>query len=393
VLPFAHQCADDVTDAVTETSIRYGPADAGVRFASPCHAKPPLSGTCQMTIDHLEQPRCENSDALAASFSASYAGVVAFIAVATEGSFARAGDRLGIGRSAVSRSVQKLEAQLGTRLFLRTTRSTTLTREGELFYRNCHPGVERIVQAMEDMRDLREGPPRGQLRISAAVGFGRRIVAPLLNGFRARYPDIAVDLLLDDRTMDFIADRIDVAFRDGHLDDSRVIAKQLIPMPMLVCASPAYWRIHGLPRQLEELAGHSCINFRTASGRIFEWEFKVGGRTQKFLPASTCTFNDNELVLQAVLDGQGIAQMADYQVSEHLRAGRLVACLAPYAPDDRGHYLCYLSRLQLPARIRVFIDYMTTAVRALDLQCATGLTSMPSTVLRGAREALAVGSA
>lgn len=331
-----------------------------------------------MTLDSFDRPHCANSDALASSFSASYAGVVAFIAVATEGSFARAGDRLGIGRSAVSRSVQKLEAQLGARLFLRTTRSTTLTREGELFYQNCHPGVERIVQALEDMRDLREGPPRGQLRISATVGFGRRIVAPLLHAFRARYPHIAVDLLLDDRLTDFSVDRVDVAFRNGRMDDSQVIAKQLIPMPMLVCASPAYQRAHGLPRHVEDLAGHSCINFRTVSGRIFEWEFKVGGRVQKFLPSSSCTFNDEDLVLQAVLDGQGIAQLAGYLISEHLRAGRLVACLAPYAPDDRGHYLCYLSRQQLPARIRVFIDFMTAGIRALDLTCATGLASVSS---------------
>ena len=346
-----------------------------------------------MTFDSQDHPHCTNSDTLASSFSASYAGVLAFIAVATEGNFARAGDRLGIGRSAVSRSVHKLEVQLGTRLFLRTTRRTTLTREGELFYRNCRPGVERIVQALEDMRDLREGPPRGQLRISATTGFGRRVVAPLLNGFRARHPEIAVDLLLDDRVTDFIADRIDVAFRDGRLDDSQVIAKQLIPMPMLVCASPAYGRVRGLPLQVEDLAGHSCINLRTPSGRIFEWEFKVDGRIRKFLPPSSCTFNDDELVLQAVLDGQGIAQMAGYQVSEHLRAGRLVACLAQHAPDDRGHYLCYPSRQQLPARIRVFIDYMTVAVRALDLQCATGLMPMVSAAPRAAREAFAASVA
>lgn len=346
-----------------------------------------------MTIDNPEQAHCQSSDALAASFSASYAGVVAFIAVAIEGSFVRAGDRLGINRSAVSRSVQKLEAQLGARLFLRTTRSTSLTREGELFYRNCHPGVERIVQAIEDMRDLREGPPRGQLRISATMGFGRRIVAPLLNGFRATYPDIAIDLLLDDRTMDFSADRVDVAFRDGRLEDSQIIAKQLIPMPMLVCASSAYGRKHGWPRHVEDLAGHTCINFRTTSGRIFEWEFKVGGRIQKVLPSSNCTFNDDELVLQAVLDGQGLAQLGGYQISEHLRTGRLVACLAQYAPDDRGHYLCYLSRQQLPARIRVFIDYMTTAIRALDLECMTELTPIPSAVRDKAAEELATNLA
>ncbi|WP_266181993.1 LysR family transcriptional regulator [Dyella humicola] len=346
-----------------------------------------------MTFASQERRRCASNDALASTFSASYAGVVAFIAVATEGSFARAADRLGIGRSAVSRSVQKLEAQLGARLFLRTTRSTSLTREGELFYRNCHPGVERIVQALEDMRDLREGPPRGQLRISAAVGFGRRIVAPLLNGFRARFPDIAIDLLLDDRAMDFSTDRLDVAFRNGRMEDSQVIAKRLMPMPMMVCASPAYVRAHGLPRRVEDLAGHACIKFRTASGRIVEWEFKVAGRNQKFLPSSTFTFNDDELVLQAVLDGQGLAQMGGCQISEHLREGRLVACLAPYAPDDRAHYLCYVSRRQLPARIRVFIDYMTTAIRALDPQGAAGLTLGPGAVAGKAREVLAAGIA
>ncbi|HEY2623552.1 MAG TPA: LysR substrate-binding domain-containing protein [Dyella sp.] len=346
-----------------------------------------------MNFDSKDRRRSANNDGLASTFAASYAGVVAFIAVASEGGFARAADRLGIGRSAVSRSVRKLEAQLGARLFLRTTRSTSLTCEGELFYRNCHPGVERIVQALEDMRELREGPPRGQLRISATVGFGRRIVAPLLNGFRARYPEIAIDLLLDDRTMDFSTDRVDVAFRNGRMEDSQLIAKRLVPMPLLVCAAPAYLRAQGMPRQVEDLAEHACINFRAASGRICEWEFKVGGRIMKFLPSSTCTFNDDELVLQAVLDGQGLAQMGGCQISEHLRAGRLVACLAQYAPDDRAHYLCYLSRQQLPARIRVFIDYMTTAIRALDLQCAAGLSTALSALSGRPREVLAAGVA
>ena len=137
----------------------------------------------------------DGRDSLTASFSASYAGVLAFIAVAAEGSFARAGDRLGIGRSAVSRSVQKLEGQLGVRLFLRTTRSTTLTREGELFLEGCSPGVASILQALDEMRDLREGPPRGHLRISATHGFGRRVIAPLLSAFRAEHPQVSVELL------------------------------------------------------------------------------------------------------------------------------------------------------------------------------------------------------
>jgi DNA-binding transcriptional LysR family regulator len=320
-----------------------------------------------MTFNVPDKPHSESADALASSFTASYAGVVAFIAVAAEGSFARAADRLGVGRSAVSRSVQKLEAQLDARLFLRTTRSTSLTREGELFFRNCHPGVQRIVQALEDMRELRAGPPKGQLRISAPVGFGRQVVAPLLAGFRVRYPDIAIDLRLDDRPADFTSDRVDVAFREGLLEDSQIVAKRLVPMQLLVCAAPAYARAHGLPDHVDDLAAHTCINYRTVSGRLAEWEFRIDGSRQKFVPPSRVTFNDADLVLQSVLRGEGIAQIAGYQACGHLREGRLVACLARYAPDDRGHYLCYLSRQQMPARIRVFIDYMTEAVRALDL--------------------------
>lgn len=310
-------------------------------------------------------------DPLASSFATSYAGVVAFIAVAAEGSFARAADRLGIGRSAVSRSVQKLEDQLNVRLFLRTTRSTTLTREGDIFYANCHRGVERIVQAVDEMRDLREGPPRGHLRISAAVGFGRKVVAPLLGEFRSAYPDVTIDLLLSDKPADFTSDRVDVAFRNGRLDDAQIIARQIIPMQMMVCASRAYAQEHGLPRTLDELTNHACINFRFDSGRVFEWEFKVEGQLHKFMPPARLTYNDSDLVLQAVLDGHGIAQMAGYSVCDALRCGDLVACLGQYAPDDRGHYICYLSRQHLPSRMRVFIDFMTSRIRAADLDCGT----------------------
>ncbi|KQV90362.1 LysR family transcriptional regulator [Massilia sp. Root351] len=309
------------------------------------------------------------SDALASSFATTYAGVVAFIAVATEGSFARAADRLGIGRSAVSRSILKLETQLDTRLFLRTTRSTTLTSEGQLFYEYCSPGVERIVQAVEEMRDLRSGAPRGQLRLCATAGFGRKVVAPLLSGFRALYPDITVDLVLDSNPTDFIAKRVDVAFRNGRMDDSQVVAKQLIPMQLLVCASPAYARAHGLPDSVDDIARHRCITYRESSGRVEEWEFRVGGVTRSLQPKASCTFNDADLVLQAVLNGEGLAQLAGYQVCELLRSGELVAVLPQYAPDDRGHYLCYLNRRHLPTRSRVFIDYITLQIRSLDLYC------------------------
>ncbi len=326
-----------------------------------------------------EQPRrppAGTADSLANSFVTSYAGVVAFLTVADEGSFSRASDRLGIGRSAVSRSVQKLEAQLDARLFHRTTRSTSLTREGELFYENCQPGVMRIVQALEDMRELRNGPPRGHLRIHSTLGFGRKVIAPLLQSFHTRYPDITLELVLDDRPADFTADRIDVSFRDGRMEDCDIVARQLIPMQMVVCASPGYAAANGLPRRIDDLVQHRCINFRTAAGRAREWEFKVDGYAQRYLPSAQHTFNDLDLILRAVLHDQGIAQLPAYLVCDLLSDQKLVACLAQHAPDDGGHYLCYLSRKQLPARIRVFVDHITEQIRSLDLQCLTTLVNV-----------------
>lgn len=318
-------------------------------------------------------PLANGPDSLADSFATSYAGVMAFIAVAAEGNFAKAGDRLGIGRSAVSRSVQKLEDQLSTRLFVRTTRSTSLTAEGKRFYEQCHPGVEQIIRALDDIRELRKGPPSGQLRVCSTVGFGRKVVAPLLQGFREANPNISIDLSLDDGPTDFTTDRVDVSFRNGRMEDSQVIAKKVIPMQMMLCASPGYGARHGLPGCIEELSDHSAVNFRLSSGRVYEWEFKVGGHLRKVAPPAMLTFNDADLVLQSVLDGHGIAQMAGYQVCDHLRAGTLVACLPQYAPDDRGHYVCFLSREHLPARMRLFIDYMTERIRALDLQILESL--------------------
>ncbi|RQS68201.1 LysR family transcriptional regulator [Burkholderia sp. Bp8963] len=317
----------------------------------------------------LELPK--RADALSASFGASYAGILAFVAVASEGSFTKAAERLGVGRPAVSRNVQKLEAQLSTRLFQRTTRTTELTSEGRRFFENCHQGVAQIVEAMNEMLDLRQGPPRGLVRISSAVGFGRKVVAPLLEKFAKAYPDIVIDLLLDDGLVDLVSERIDVSFRNGRIEDSSIIARQLIPMQMVLCAAPSYVAKNGLPQSVEELAEHECINFRFSSGRVYEWEFNVAGRVQKYLPTSRLTFNDADLVLRAVLNGSGIAQMAGYQIRDHLASNELVVALANHVPEDRGHYICYLSRQHLPTRIRIFVDFMTEQIRALDLNCMT----------------------
>lgn len=290
--------------------------------------------------------------------------------VVAAGSFAKAGERLGIGRSSVSRNVRRLEGQLGARLLSRTTRSIALTREGEVFHASCSPGIAHISQALDDLRDLREGPPKGRLRICATTGFGRQVVAPLLWGFNEAYPDIELDLLLDDGSLDLVAHRVDVAFRSGRMQDSQLIARQIAPMQMLVCASPGYALARGLPDSVDELARHDCIGFRLPSGRLDAWEFQEGGARRKFEPQARLSFNDAELVLQAVLNGKGLAQLPGYQASGLLRQGLLLACLPLHEPGDGGHYVCYQSRQHLPSRVRVFVDHMTAAIRGLDLAFA-----------------------
>lgn len=231
--------------------------------------------------------------------------------------------------------------------------------------------MDRILQALEEMRDLRDGPPRGHLRVSANHGFGRKVIAPLLSQFRVLFPEVTLELQLEERTLDLAADRIDVAFRDGVLEDSEVIAKHLIPMQLLVCAAPEYVEQHGLPTSVADLAAHACISQRQSNGRLQPWEFRVDGRPLSVEPVSALVFNDADLALQAVLQGQGLAQLSNYQVRAALDAGLAVSCLGQYAADDRGHYLCYLSRRQLPKRIRAFIDFITSEVRALDLDVVT----------------------
>lgn len=307
------------------------------------------------------------ADPFADSFATSYAGVIAFLAVAEAGSFSRAADRLGIGRSAVSRNVRKLEEQLDARLFHRTTRSTSLTREGELFHENCRPGVERIARALDDMRELRKGPPRGHLRIQSTPAFGRNVVAPLLPRFHARFPDITTELLLSEQAADFAQDRIDAAFVDGRLEDSEIVARQLMPMQTFTCASPSYMACHGVPRTMDDLLRHRCIVLRAASGRVRDWEFQVDGKPRTHRVPAFQIFNDLDLALQAAVRGQGIAQLPAYLARDALRSGKLAACLSHYAPEETSHYLCYLSRKHLPARIRVFVDHVAEEAHRLSL--------------------------
>ncbi|EAY71682.1 Transcriptional regulator [Burkholderia dolosa AU0158] len=227
------------------------------------------------------------------------------------------------------------------------------------------PAWSGTPHAQEDMRDMLTGSRCGRLRILSTPGFGRKIVAPLLSDFHARHPRIVLELVLSGDVVDFDDDGIDVWIIDGRVKRAAIVARKLMPLQLVVCASHAYAHLHGLPQRIDDLADHRCINFREASGRVRDWRFKVDDRMQRHRPVARHTFNDADLIVQAVLDGLGIAQLPVYQVCALLAEGRLIRCLARYAPDDGAHYLCYRRERPLPAHVRAFVDYVTVRMHAL----------------------------
>jgi DNA-binding transcriptional LysR family regulator len=294
------------------------------------------------------------------------AGIAAFVKVASTGSFAKAAAALGVSPPAVSKTVQRLERSLGVRLLNRTTRRLALTEEGSLYFERCRSAVETLQDAAAVLRDARR-EPRGVLRVSSTVGFGRQCLLPLLPTFSQRFPSIVMDLYLDDHFADFVEDRIDVAIRNGRLEGRNIVARQLAPMQLIVCGSREYFALNPAPENPDDLSRHCCINFRlAASGRVFNWEFGHDG--VRFTKAVTgkLTVNDAEATCRAALAGLGLAQIGGYQAMPHIRAGRLIPVLTKYIAQQRGHYVCYLDRHHLPGRIRSFIDFLFAEIRPRD---------------------------
>jgi DNA-binding transcriptional LysR family regulator len=295
------------------------------------------------------------------------AGIAAFVKVASTGSFAKAAVALGISAPAVSKTVRRLERSLGVRLLNRTTRRVALTEEGSLYFERCRTVVETLQDAAAILREAgRE--PRGTLRVSSTVGFGRQCLLPLLPKFSRRFPSIVLDLYLDDHFADLVEDRIDIAIRNGRLEGSNVVARQLAPMQLIVCGSPDYFSRNPAPKTLDDLSRHNCINFRlAATGRIFNWEFDRDGVRVNKVVTGGFIVNDAEATCRAALASMGLAQLGGYQAMPHIKGGRLVPVLTKYIAQQRGHFVCYLDRHYLPARIRSFIDFLCSEMRPRDL--------------------------
>jgi len=285
------------------------------------------------------------------------AAIEAFARVAETGSFSAAARAMTLSKSLISRQVSALEAELGARLFARTTRSLTLTEAGRGYYDQ----VVRILAQMEEA-DLSvsqlQATPRGRLRVNAPMSFSLLQLAPALPDFLALYPEIDVDIAMNDRRVDLLEEGFDLAIRIGRLADSSLIARKLGGMRRIVCASPDYLERRGLPVAPSDLRRHDCLCYSNAD-TVDEWRFTdPDGRPLTVEVRGRVRANNGDLLRMAALRGLGLVDLPSFLVAGDIEKGDLVPVLEPFIRQDGGVYAVYPHARYLPPKIRVFVDFL-----------------------------------
>lgn len=282
--------------------------------------------------------------------------ITTFIRTVELGSLSKAAAAQEISPQAASKALGQLEHHLGIRLFHRTTRSMSLTEEGQRFFEAVQPSLLGMQQALNGARQTREDLT-GPLRIVAPRSVSLAVIGPVLEEYCRLYPEVQPDIQLDDRRSNWVAERVDVGFRLGSSPEEGLIARPLFPMQMVICAAPSYLRKHGIPRSLNELGAHRCSAFRhSEDGRVIPWRVKVGeGEQYHPIRPAFCT-NDEQLELHAVLAGEVIAQIAVPTAISLIRSRRLVPLLLEHMTESHQMFIYYGSRQAQPARVRRFID-------------------------------------
>ncbi len=280
-----------------------------------------------------------------------------FSTVVELGSFARAADRLGISTSAASRHVGELEARLGTRLLHRTTRRLSLTESGQQYH-------ERCVQLLADLDDAEQGAgarttdPWGTIRLTCAVRFGIRHVAPAIDAFIEQHPHISFDFAVADRIVDLVQEGVDLAIRIGGTGGENLVARKIGDSRLVVCAAPRYLKHRGTPKVPADLKNHNCLTYEYLGSRQ-SWKFRDrNGRDQVVRVAGNMHANNGELLAAAAAQGLGIVMEPDFIVGSDCKAKRLVRILDDFAPPAAPIYAIYPSRRHLPAKVRLFIDFL-----------------------------------
>ncbi|PKO85582.1 MAG: LysR family transcriptional regulator [Betaproteobacteria bacterium HGW-Betaproteobacteria-12] len=271
-------------------------------------------------------------------------------------SFSGAAVRLGISKSRVSKSVARLEADLGVRLLQRSTRRLSLTEVGEAYFEHCDRILDELAQADNTIGSLHR-EPRGKLKFSAPVAFSTLHVAPALADFMAQYPDLAVDMTISDRLVDLVEEGYDLALRITAEPGQNLVARRLAPIRRKICGSPAYLARCGVPQAPADLAAHNCLDYTYQNAQGL-WHLH-GPEGEVAVPvAGSLRINDDEALSQAVLGGLGLALLPTFIVGSELQAGRLVEVLPGYVPVERFIYAVHLPNRHLPLKVRAFIDFL-----------------------------------
>lgn len=270
--------------------------------------------------------------------------------------FSEAARRMRSSKSRVSKAVARLEQSLGARLLNRSTRGLSTTEIGAAFYEHCARIADEAVQAAELASRL-QSEPRGTLRISAPVAFGRLHVAPALAEYLTRHAGLSVDLTVTDRLVDLVEEGHDVAIRIAREPSLHLVARELAPVRRVICATPAYFRHHGVPATPHELQAHNCLH-RTPFGAQAEWRLHGPQGEAAVRIKGSLRIDDDDTLAQAALSGLGIALLPTFIIGGDLQAGRLQAVLGDYVPLERRVYAVHLPNRHLPAKVRAFVELL-----------------------------------
>ena len=290
-----------------------------------------------------------------------------FVNVVQLGSLSAAARQTGLSPASVSRIIHALEENVGGRLLNRTSRKLNLTEAGEVYYGQVEQILHQIADANDSVARL-QSTPRGTLRVHSRMLVGNQYVAPALPGFIVEYPDIKVDLLLSNYTVDLVDQNIDVDIRIGKLDDSSLIVRKLASAERVVCATPGYLESHQPIETPGDLADHNCLTYRLHLGRTI-WRFLDKERTLTEVPVFGSLQSDNgQALITAAVSGLGVAMMQDSSIRRELEEGVLVRILGDYKAShiefDNGIYAVFPHNRQVPSKVRVFVDYIAAYMKA-----------------------------
>lgn len=287
-----------------------------------------------------------------------------FLTIAQHRSFRKAAVELGVTPSALSHSLRSIEERLDIRLLNRTTRSVALTEAGEQLFRRISPAFLDIEDALEDLNAFR-GEPSGTLRINASRAAAKLVLLPIIARFLQNYPSVEVELVVDDALVEMVSAGFDAGVRFGEMIAADMIAVPVGPRHRFaVVGSPRYFEQHPKPLAPQDLSRQPCIRYRFASGAFYRWEFEKGGIELEIEVGGSLTLGDQDLMLEAALNGAGLAYLFEEQVQAHISEGRLGRVLDDWCPYYPGFFLYYTSRRQLPTAMRAFVDFLKAERRS-----------------------------